>query len=113
MRVVLYAEGPGELVGDPAFGAQPPTPGERIDEDLLGAAHVLIRRSIVSQREGVPEQAIQYVGPLRPEGHVLRGSDLLKKERLRQALNWPPNQRRPDLAVVLIDADGRLPCRRS
>lgn len=36
-----------------------------------------------------------------------RGSDLLDKRTLLRLLDWPLHDMRPDLAVVLVDEDGR------
>lgn len=99
-RVVLYAEGVGELGG----GIQP-APGDPIPDEALGPAHDLVRRCLEVERR-IPEAATTFVAPLRLRARQARGSDLLSRESLRQLLSWPLKQRRPDLAVVLVDADG-------
>ncbi len=55
----------------------------------------------------MPEGAVRFQRPLRTgRGLVPRGSQLLDKATLRRLLSWPPGPRRPELAVVLLDADG-------
>lgn len=39
---------------------------------------------------------------------MARGSDLLDGRTLRQLLTWVKPQQQPDLAIVLVDADGDL-----
>ena len=103
MRVVLYAEGPGELAGEAGLG--PPSPGAPIDEDELGAGHILVRRC-VGKVSKIPEQAVAFEGPLRHRVRPFKGSDFLVRENLRQALMWVSPSRRPELAVVFVDSDG-------
>ena len=114
VRVVLYAEGPGETFGldehwsaaNTTLGIMPP-PGEALPEEVLGAGHLLMRR-IICDRSRVPPGAIRFDAPLRTRGRVPRGSDLLDKEVLPQLLVWPRDRHRPDLAIVLVDRDGRV-----
>jgi hypothetical protein len=104
LRIVVYAEGVGELGGD----VRPlPAPREPLLEEHLGAAHELVRRCVTRERPQLPDSAIVFVSPLRDSGgRRLRGSDLCDKQKLRRALAWLPNKRRPDLAVVFVDCDG-------
>ncbi len=101
MRVVLYAEGSGEAAGTTTL---PPLPGAPLNEAEIGAGHVLLRRCLERERK-IPAAAIQFLGPLRFRGAVARGSTLRTKQALRQLLTWPSASRRPDLAVVLVDAE--------
>jgi hypothetical protein len=39
-------------------------------------------------------------------GKVARGTALYHRESLRQLLSWPLAEKRPELAIVLVDADG-------
>jgi hypothetical protein len=102
-RVVLYAEGVGDVGGE--VSSLPP-PTETLAEFHLGPAHALVRRCI-ARETSVPEQAVTFLSPLRPRGRHARGSDLHDRNSLRQLLTWPNKNRRPDLAVVLVDGDGR------
>jgi hypothetical protein len=104
LRVVLYAEGSGETLGElSSFQSAPGTP---LAEEQLGAGHVLARRAIASAR-GIPEDAVLFEAPLRTaRGLVAHGSDFLNRTTLRRLLTWPDLQRRPELAIVLVDADG-------
>lgn len=96
-RVVLYAEGAAETAGSVT---QLPEPLHPLAEDMLGPAHMLVRRCL---SPAVPESAITFLAPLRTSrGRVARGSDLLHVPTLRRLLAFP---RRPDLAVVLVDGD--------
>lgn len=103
VRVVLYAEGAGEV----SFSSLERSPGTSLLEEELGAAHLLIRRAL-EQGRGIPEAAVSFEEPLRLRrgGRIARGSDLLSSQRLRELLTWPAHP--PDLAVVLVDADGFL-----
>lgn len=111
-RVVVYAEGARELLGEFVL---PRAPGSLLSEAEYGAAHVLVLRAIdfLSPK---PFLGVQFEAPLNlPTPRPPRGSDLLDRKNLRRLLGWPPN-RRPDLAVVLVDEDGvedRLPTVRS
>jgi hypothetical protein len=101
MRIVLYAEGAGELAA-----AGNSHTSHIIPEDDLGAAHLLVRRCLA---EGGPlrTEAIRFQGPLRaPRARVARGSDLLDRNTLRRLLTWMKPELEPDLVVVLVDEDG-------
>lgn len=103
MKVVLYAEGAGETVGELGHRG---APGVRLEEDELGAGHVLVRRSLAA-RKNMPEQAVVFSEPLRNKtGRPAQGSDLLNPTTLRQLLTWPRAEQRPNLVVVLVDCDG-------
>jgi hypothetical protein len=109
IRVVVHAEGSKET------GAITlrPRPGSALTEDQLGAAHIRVRRSLVADT-GAPEAAIRLVEPLRlPTGRVARGSSLLDRDSLRKLLAWPVRETRPDLAVLIVDADGKPDRRRA
>lgn len=102
VRVVVHAEGGRET----GAIAQRPAPGTALTDEQLGAAHALVRRCVVASTR-VPDAAVQMLEPLRlGTGRVARGSDLLEPDAVRRLLAWPPNKR-PDLAVILVDADGR------
>lgn len=102
MRFVLYAEGPGEDRGATVWL---PPPGEDLAESMLGAGHLLVRRT-VAEVAGRPDGAVRCVSPLRLRGRPHRGSDLLHRQHLRQLLTFADPRLRPDLAVVLVDEDG-------
>ncbi len=103
VRVVLYCEGSRE---GGRRAAQPDAPGDRLDEEALGPAHILCRRAIAA-RTLVPEAAVHFEAPLRTHrGTVPQGSDLLVRKTLRRLLTWPSTRSLPDLAVVLVDRDG-------
>jgi hypothetical protein len=109
LRVVLYAEGGRDL----GAATTQVAPGQALPEDALGPAHFLVRRSIEETRR-IPEAAIRFEAPLRtPRGIVAQGSHLLDRKTLRQLLTWVHPARRPDLAVVLVDADGDTDRRRA
>jgi hypothetical protein len=102
-RVVIYAEGPGELAGRKRYDR---APGSPLTEMELGAAHLLVRRCLDRCRNLSPESII-FEEPLRtPRGPRARGSMLLDEGTLRPLLTWPQSTR-PHLAVVLVDADGK------
>ncbi len=103
LRVALYAEGPTELAD---AGTLAPSPGSALEEEFLGPAHVLIRRCLVDT--GGPQVSeVRFEAPLRTgRGRMPRGSDLLDRMTLSMLLTWPLPAKRPDLAVVLVDADG-------
>lgn len=104
LRVVLMAEGGAETTGEMTL---PPAPGTPLTEKLLGPAHILIRRCLVRVRE-VETSEIAFEQPNRTRGgRLARGSDLLHRTRLRQLLSWARPGTRPDVALVLVDADGR------
>lgn len=96
MRIVLYAEGPGEA---PTKGL-PPKPRMPLSAAHLGPAHVLIKRILE------PTEVV-FEAPLRPRGRVLLGSDLLNTTLVQRALTWARVDDRPDLAIILVDEDGR------
>jgi len=97
-RVVLYAEGPGE--GSGAITLLP-APGMPLGPDMLGPGHILIGRAL----ELHAADDITFVAPLRTRrGRHARGSDLVHPTTLRQLVTFP--RHRPDLAMVLVDADG-------
>src|SRR5690348_4793988 len=99
LRVVVYAEGPGG-----GFRGLPPEPGRPLTSEWLGAAHVFVRRCL--ETEGIPSGAIRFDSPLRTRGRIARGGDLEHAPTLRRLLTWIDAALRPDLAVVLTDADG-------
>jgi len=103
MRVVLYAEGPGETgtVEMPPLYAR----RSRITEDALGPAHVLTRRCIARITEH-DERSIQFQAPLMPRGKPARGSQLIDPRTLAKLLTWTHPDMPPDLVILLVDADG-------
>ncbi|HYO55005.1 DUF4276 family protein [Archangium sp.] len=103
-RVVVYAEGSGELAGRDTSRQR--APGTPLTEDELGAAHLLVRRCLEHSRGLVPE-SIQFEEPLRSRGKLARGSMLHGPNTLRPLLFWADEDLRPDLAIVLVDADGK------
>lgn len=105
VRVVVYAEGAADRAGELGL---PPVPGAGLIDVHLGAAHHLVRR-VVADVHGVPPAAVQFEAPRRgPRGRrEATGSDLLARETVRQLLTWFEASKRPDLAVVLVDADGK------
>lgn len=106
MRIVVMAEGAWELKG--AAGTTP-APGERLTEDALGPAHLLVRR-VLLERAARPPSSLAFEAPLRVNGRVARGSDLKDRTSLRRLLSWANPSLQPDLAVVLVDADGDRQC---
>lgn len=103
-RVVVYAEGAGELTGPDTSRQR--APGTPLTENELGAAHLLVRRCLEHTRSLTPE-SIQFEEPLRSRGKLARGSMLHSRTTLRPLLFWADEDLRPDLAVVLVDADGK------
>jgi len=101
LRVVLYAEGAGEVLG--AQSRLPP-PGEGLPQAALGPAHILLTRAIEHVRT-IPAAAIRFESPLRTHGRLPRGSDLQHEQTLRRLLTWPLPTMRPDLSIVLVDCD--------
>jgi hypothetical protein len=70
---------------------------------MLGAGHVLVRRAI----ELVTPAPVRFEAPLRMRtGRLPRGSDLVHPPTLRKLLAWANPVLAPDLALVLVDADG-------
>lgn len=103
VRVVLLAEGAGETAG---VLTAPPPPGAALAAEPRGPAHALVARAVAATWS-VPEAAVQFEAPLRTgRGTVARGAELLDRGTLRRILLWARPTQRPDLAVVLIDADG-------
>jgi hypothetical protein len=104
LRVVVYAEGALELSGIPAL---PRAAGAHLPERELGAAHVLVRRTIAHIAAARGEH-ILFEEPLLlvPDLRKPRGSDFLVPKNMRRLLSWHPSARRPHLAVVLLDEDG-------
>lgn len=99
LRVVLIAEGGGEVRPNPLRG-----PLSTIPADDWGPGHVLFARAIASRSE-IPRAALRFTEPLRTaRGGIARGSALHGKT-LRILLNYQPVDR-PDLIIVLVDADG-------
>lgn len=100
MRVVLYAEGPGDA---PTMGL-PPHPDAELQDEHLGPAHYLVQRCLCEGTR-LPVAAVRFRSPLRHRGRIAVGSDLLRPKVLRQLLTWPRVDSRPDFAVVLVDED--------
>lgn len=100
MRIVVYAEGPSERAGEIAL---PPAPGQPLTEEHLGPVHVLVRRLLVQERR-LPEGAIGFEAPLLVRGREARGSHLYTSTTLRQLLRWARTEKRPDLAIVIVDS---------
>ncbi|MDC0711961.1 DUF4276 family protein [Stigmatella sp. ncwal1] len=102
-RVVVYAEGAGELAGSKNFQR---APGAALTEEELGSAHLLVRRCLEKVRD-LDASGIRFEEPLRTgRGKLARGSILHSPATLRPLLLWADPARQPDLAVVLVDADG-------
>ena len=102
-RVVVYAEGTGELAGAKSLQ---PAPGAQLSEEELGSAHLLVRRCLEKAR-GLDASLVQFEEPLRtPRGRVAKGSMLHSRDTLRPLLLWADPHKQPDLAIVLVDADG-------
>lgn len=103
VRVVLLAEGFGETGGVVTLL---PAPGQRLDEAMLGPAHTLVARAL-AQTWNVPTATVRFEAPLRTtRGTIARGGELLDRGILRRILLWAKPTQRPDLAIVLVDADG-------
>lgn len=103
LRVVLLAEGGGELIGE-TWGV-PPAAGQPILPEGYGAGHHLVCRALVQARS-IPESAVHFEVPPRVRGREARGSDLLRRETLRRLTSWPAAEARPQLIVLLVDRDG-------
>ena len=85
LRVVLYAEGPGELGG---LARRLPAPGDALGEEHLGAGHILIRRLLVSL-DATP----RFEAPQRVRARHAKGSDLLHgATKPRAAKAWLAGQ---------------------
>jgi hypothetical protein len=104
LRVVVYAEGPGELAG-PEKGRQR-APGTALLENELGAAHFLVRRCL-GHVCSLDAESVHFEEPLRHQGRLAYGSVLHGRNTLRRLLSWADERKRPDLALVLVDADGK------
>lgn len=103
VRVVVYAEGAGELAGSKSLQ---PAAGSRLSEEELGSAHLLVRRCLEKAR-GLDPAHVQFEEPLRTaRGKVAKGSMLHGRDTLRPLLLWADPRKQPDLAIVLVDADG-------
>ncbi len=104
LRVVVYAEGAGELTGrDTSRQRRPGTP---FTSEELGSAHLLMRRCL-EHTHGLPGEGIQFEEPLRSgRGLIAKGSTLHSGDNLRRLLSWPNESLQPDLGLVLVDADG-------
>ncbi|MFP2910092.1 DUF4276 family protein [Pyxidicoccus sp. 3LFB2] len=103
LRVVIYAEGAGELAGAVRSQRAPSSP---LEGEELGAAHLLVRRCLERCR-GLDTSLIQFEEPLRTRrGKLARGSDLHSPDTLRTLLFWADARKQPDLVVVLVDQDG-------
>ena len=103
LRVVVYAEGPGDAGGEVT---ELPPPNLPLGEEHLGAVHVLVRRCL-SEQSPLPEDAVTFMCPLRGRGgRKQKGSDLLLVSNLRQLLTYPRAESRPHLAIVFVDGDG-------
>lgn len=99
--VAVLAEGTREV----PQGAWLPDPGDVLHpEEHLGAAHILVARSIADAR-GIPAGAVQFVEPLQVGRRRAKGSELLG--RLKRLTTYPPDRHRPDVVVVFVDEDGQ------
>lgn len=102
-RVVVYAEGAGELAGSKSLQ---PAPGSALTEEELGSAHLLVRRCLEKSRS-LDASNVRFEEPLRTErGRLAKGSTFHSPATLRRLLLWGDATKQPDLAVVLVDADG-------
>jgi hypothetical protein len=81
-------------------------PGDEIPAEALGAAHLFVARCLERKRK-IPSAAIRFEEPLRSRGRAARGSLLYNPVILRQLLTWADPDMQPDLAIVLVDSDGR------
>ncbi|MDP3151931.1 MAG: DUF4276 family protein [Archangium sp.] len=96
----MLAEGNGEVGPNAQRG-----PGSLIAPVDWAPAHALFARAIAA-KSTVPEAAVQFLEPLRTgRGAVAKGSNLLHQRTLRQLLSYLPASR-PDLLILLVDADG-------
>jgi hypothetical protein len=107
VRVVLYAEGPGETRGE---RKDLPTVLEPLEEDHLGPAHFLVRRALAHAR-GIAETQVVFLSPLRIRGRPAYGSVLHDVGNVRKLLAF--ERVRPSLAMLLVDADGKGSLRRA
>lgn len=105
ISVVLYSEGGGETRGGEK--APPVPPAEPIPQDVWGPGHWLIAR-VLEWKRRIPVAAVRFVAPLRTkDGTIAKGSQLLDRRTLRRLLTFPIADLRPELGVVLVDADGK------
>lgn len=111
VRIVLLAEGPGELRGERLENLPEAAPLERLMEEELGVGHILVRRAI-AEAASAPPDAIHFQQPLRLKGgRLARGSDLHHPKRVRQLMRY--GLKAPDLTIVLVDGDGQGESRRT
>ncbi|MBM7112396.1 DUF4276 family protein [Archangium primigenium] len=102
LRVVVYAEGAGELTGrDKSRQRRPGTP---FTGEELGSAHLLMRRCLEHTHD-IATERIQFEEPLRLRARLPNGSDLQTERYLRQLLSWADEEFQPDLVIVLVDKD--------
>jgi hypothetical protein len=100
LKVVLLAEGNGEVGPNAQRG-----PGSPVAVDDWAPGHELFARAIAHGTK-IPREAVRFLEPLRTgRGGVAKGSNLLHDKTLRRLLGYLPAFR-PDLAIVLVDADG-------
>ena len=104
LRVVLYAEGPGETLGAvPCSGP----PGSPLNEEMLGPGHILIKRLIQDRIFPELELVVKFEAPLKDKkGRSVKGSMLHHRQTLRQIVTWPNSNMQPDVTVILADQDG-------
>ena len=100
-RIVLYCEGLRESTPGNQY---PPIPGEVLEDGQWGAAHWLVARLVEADHD-LPRRALRFVAPMHWRGQMVRGSQLRNRKCIRRVLSWPSEQDRPDLAIVMIDAD--------
>jgi hypothetical protein len=94
--------GPAREAADPS--TVPPAPGRPLPPDELGPAHVLVARALAAATARA-ESDVEVVAPLRVRGRMPLARDLLDPPTARQLLAWPRPDQRPDLTVVVLDAD--------
>lgn len=100
LRVVLLAEGNGEVGPNAQRG-----PGSPVARADWGPAHELFARAI-AHKSKIPRAAVQFLEPLRTaRGAVAKGSNLHNERTLRRLVDYLPAYR-PELLIVLVDADG-------
>ena len=101
MRVVLLAEGGGELRGG---SPNLPLPGTLLKQEHWGAGHVLARRC-VSRVGGMPDEAVSLIAPLALVRRM-RGSSVHDVQNVRRAMVSPDPANAPSLFVLLVDENG-------
>lgn len=105
ISVVLYSEGGGETRASEKTALV--APAEPVPQDAWGPAHWLIAR-VLDWKRRIPVAAVKFVAPLRTKGGTIaKGSQLLDGRTLRRLLTFPNPDLRPELVVVLVDADGK------